>query len=421
MTYKFLESKPAPKNLVGPVAWIKKNLFSNVGNSILTVASFILSLVVIITFLNFFLFDAVFTGDKTVCGEAKGICYSFIINYMSFSLIGTYDNAERYRPYFVFILFLAPLIYAGWPSYVKFRTQAILFLIFIFPVIAFIILLGNEGSSLNNNFSSIITMSLIAIVSFVVAKTGKIKITNLQIVTIAASYLAVVFLFTDINFGLPEVPTHKWGGLLVTLVIAVIGIALSLPLGLILALGRRSNLPIFKIFSTVFIEFWRGVPLITVLFMADVMIPIFMPPDVTIDGLLRVLIGVTLFASAYMAEVIRGGLQSIVKGQYEGANSLGLSYFQSMVFIIIPQSLKVVIPGIVNTFIGLFKDTTLVSIVGIKDLLGVMQGSLTNPAWSFHGQALSAYAYVAIIFFIFCFSMSKYSIFLENKLNTEHR
>jgi His/Glu/Gln/Arg/opine family amino acid ABC transporter permease subunit len=184
------------------------------------------------------------------------------------------------------------------------------------------------------------------------------------------------FLLVGGYFGLPYVETSEWGGLLVTLVISYVGIVVSLPLGIILALGRRSKMPAIKLLSVIFIEAVRGVPLVVVLFMASFMLPLFVPPGTTFDKLLRALIGVALFASAYMAEVIRGGLQAIPKGQYEGADSLGLGYWQKMGFIVMPQALKLVIPGIVNTFIGMFKDTSLVLIISMFDLLGIVKQNL---------------------------------------------
>ncbi len=214
--------------------------------------------------------------------------------------------------------------------------------------------------------------------------------------------------------GLPPVATDQWGGLLLTLIISVTGIAVSLPLGIFLALGRRSRLPLIRWLSVAFIELWRGVPLITVLFMASVMLPFFMPLGVEVDKLLRVLIGVTLFTSAYMAEVVRGGLQSIAKGQYEAAAALNLTSFQTMRLVILPQALRKVIPGIVNTFIGLFKDTSLVLIVGMFDLLGMVQTASTDPEWL--GYSLEGYIFAGAMFWIFCFAMSRYSLRLERQL-----
>ncbi len=221
--------------------------------------------------------------------------------------------------------------------------------------------------------------------------------------------LALVFFAFDLDFGLVPVDTRAWGGLLVTLVVAVTGIVVSLPLGILLALGRRSELPAVQAFSVIFIEFWRGVPLITVLFFATYMLPLFLPGGLTINGLLRALIGVALFAAAYMAEVVRGGLQAIPKGQYEGAAALGLSYWQTMGQVVLPQALTLVIPGIVNTFIGLFKDTTLVLIVAIFDLLGQIRASFTDPNWATPTTLFTGFAFGAIVYFIFCFSMSRYS------------
>ena len=220
------------------------------------------------------------------------------------------------------------------------------------------------------------------------------------------------------SFGLEVVETHKWGGLSLTLVLALVGIVASLPIGVLLALGRRSDMPVVRSFCTVFIEMWRGVPLITILFMASVMLPLFAPEEIDFDKLLRALIGITLFQSAYMAEVIRGGLQAIPKGQYEAADALGLSYWEKMGLIVLPQALKIMIPGIVNTFIALFKDTSLVLIIGLFDLLAIVQAALSDPKWL--GYSIEGYAFVAFVFWIFCFGMSRYSQFLERKLHTGH-
>jgi general L-amino acid transport system permease protein len=239
---------------------------------------------------------------------------------------------------------------------------------------------------------------------------------------IGLAVAAIAFLaLLAVDFGLPEVRTAQWGGLMVTLVVAITGIVVSLPLGILLALGRQSNMPVVRLCSIIFIEVWRGVPLITVLFMASVMLPLFLPEGVTFDKFLRALIGVALFASAYMAEVVRGGLQAIPKGQYEAASALGLSYWRSMLLIILPQALKIVIPGIVNTFIGLFKDTTLVSIIGIFDLLGIINASTSDANWASPQTPATGYFFAALVFFIFCFGMSRYSIFMENRLHTGHR
>jgi general L-amino acid transport system permease protein len=226
------------------------------------------------------------------------------------------------------------------------------------------------------------------------------------------------YLFSGGVFGMEYVETSRWGGLTLTLVLASVGMAASLPLGILLALGRRSSMPIVKSLSVVFIEFWRGVPLITVLFMSSVMLPLFLPEGTHFDKLLRAMIGITLFQSAYMAEVVRGGLQAIPKGQYEAAQALGLSYWKTMGLIILPQALKLVIPGIVNTFIALFKDTTLVLIIGLFDMLAMIQAALADPNWL--GYAIEGLLFAALVYWVFCFGMSRYSLALERKLHTGH-
>jgi general L-amino acid transport system permease protein len=219
-------------------------------------------------------------------------------------------------------------------------------------------------------------------------------------------------------FGLTVVETHRWGGLMLTLVLAVVGMVLSLPLGILLALGRRSQMPVVRAACVTYIELWRGVPLITVLFMASVMLPLFLPEGVTLDKLLRAMIGIVLFQAAYMAEVVRGGLQAIPKGQYEAAEALGLDYWQGMGLIILPQALKLVIPGIVNTFIALFKDTTLVLIIGLFDLLGIVQQAFADPKWL--GYSVEGYLFAGLVYWAFCFSMSRYSQALERELHRGH-
>jgi len=221
--------------------------------------------------------------------------------------------------------------------------------------------------------------------------------------------------------GYPVVDTRLWGGLLVTLVVSVTGIVASMPVGIALALGRRSTIPLIRIFSIAFIEFWRGVPLITVLFFATYMLPLFVPTGFTIDGLMRALIGIALFAGAYQAEVIRGGLQAIPRGQGEAANALGLSWAKTTALIVMPQALRHVIPGLVNSFIALFKDTSLVSIVALFDLLGQLRAAFSDPVWSTPSTLFTGFAFTGIIYFVFCFGMSRYSLFVENRLNAHRR
>jgi general L-amino acid transport system permease protein len=216
--------------------------------------------------------------------------------------------------------------------------------------------------------------------------------------------------------GLSKVPTTSWGGVLVTVVVSAVGIVFSLPIGIALALGRRSHMPAVRLFSVIFIEFVRGVPLITVLFMASVMLPLFVPDTWSPDKLLRALVGVSLFASAYMAEVVRAGLAAIPKGQYEAAMAVGLGYWNTMRLVILPQALKITIPNIVNTTIGLFKDTTLVFIVGIFDFLMTVESSRGDVNWATPVTSTTGYAFAAIFYLIFCYGMSRYARFVEARL-----
>jgi general L-amino acid transport system permease protein len=221
--------------------------------------------------------------------------------------------------------------------------------------------------------------------------------------------------------GLAVVPTSLWGGILVTVVVATVGIVFSLPLGILLALGRRSELPVVKLVSVTFIEFVRGVPVITVLFMASVMLPLFVPERFAPDKLVRALIGVALFASAYMAEVVRGGLAAVPRGQYEAAGALGLGYWRMMALVILPQALRVTLPNIVNTFIGLFKDTTLVFVVGIFDFLRTLEAARADPKWAAPNIPVTGYVFAAIFYFVCCYGMSRYARRMEARLQRAGR
>ena len=241
-----------------------------------------------------------------------------------------------------------------------------------------------------------------------------------SLVTFAAIGIVIAVMGLD-RGGLPLVDTRLWGGLLVTLVVSVTGIVASMPVGIALALGRRSTIPLIRVFSVAFIEFWRGVPLITVLFFATYMLPLFLPGNFTVDGLVRVLIGIALFAGAYQAEVIRGGLQAIPRGQAEAASALGLSWWKTTGLIVMPQALRHVIPGLVNSFIALFKDTSLVSIVALFDLLGSLRASFADPNWATPTTLFTGFAFTGMIYFVFCFGMSRYSLFVERRLNPHRR
>lgn len=358
-------SLPAPIGETGLLSWLKKNLFSSVNNSIFTILSIALLAYIIPPLLDWAIFKASWGGnDPASCQvEGTGACWTFINARFEQFIYGFYPDSEKWRANVLFVLFFTLIAYLIIPNTPKKGIVGV-FTIIGLPIIAYILLAGGY-------------------------------------------------------FGLAVVPTSNWGGLLLTIVISFVGIVASLPLGIILALGRRSEMPIVKSVCIIFIELWRGVPLITVLFMSSVMFPLFLPDGVNLDKLLRALIGIALFSSAYMAEVIRGGLQAIPKGQTEAAQSLGLSYWKTMGFIVLPQALKVVIPGIVNTFIGLFKDTTLVLIIGLFDFLGIIQAASQDPKWL--GYHTEGYVFAALVYFIFCFGMSRYSMYLENKLHTGHK
>jgi len=238
--------------------------------------------------------------------------------------------------------------------------------------------------------------------------------------TFAGIGVVIAFMGLD-HGGLPIVDTGLWGGLLITLVVSVTGIVTSMPIGITLALGRRSTIPLIRIFSIAFIEFWRGVPLITVLFFATYMLPLFLPGNFKIDGLVRALVGIALFSGAYIAEVVRGGLQAIPRGQSEAASAIGLSWRKTTGLIVMPQALRHVIPGLVNSFIGLFKDTSLVSIVALFDLLGQLHASFADPVWATPTTLFTGFAFAGLIYFTFCFGMSRYSLFVENRLNAHRR
>jgi len=354
----------------GPIGWLHQRLFNGPLNTMLTV--FALAVIAGLGWpaIKFMLVDAVWTGDdRSGClaqtvGREVGACWPFITAKFGQFMYGFYPDSERWRvdlTYAICVILLVPLLIPAAPA----KTLNAILFFGVFPIVAFVLLVGGM-------------------------------------------------------FGLPHVETRLWGGLLVTLVISFTGIIGSLPLGILLALGRRSELPIVRTLSIIFIEFWRGVPLITVLFFATYMLPLFLPESWKIDALMRVLIGVVLFAGAYLAEVIRGGLQAIPRGQFEGAMALGLGYWRMTGLIIMPQALKLVIPGLVNSFIALFKDTTLVLIVAIFDLLGQMRAAFADPNWATPVTLFTGFAFTGLIYFFVSFGMSRYALAMERRLATEH-
>ena len=429
---EMLPQQAAPLSASGPLGWIRSNLFPSVPQAILTLVCLYVLYLIIPPIIRFLFVDAVWSGaDRAVCATEVqggvrdadwfGACWAYVGDYFNQFVYGRYPDEEQWRVNITGILFFGGLVPLLMPD-LPYKRENVIYMAVIFPIAALILLTGG-GFDMGGFYLPLAIIAVIAAaIVFAFAKGSQADpLPGLKNTAIIFASLFVILFLLGIDFGLERVETEVWGGLLVTLVIAVTGIAASLPIGIALALGRRSNMPIVKFVCVVFIEFWRGVPLITVLFMSSVMLPLFLPEGVTFDKLLRALIGVALFSSAYMAEVVRGGLQALPKGQYEGAMALGLNWGQMTRMIILPQALKLVIPGIVNTFIGLFKDTTLVLIIGLFDFLGSIQSSYTDPTWSSPVQSLTGYFFAAIVYFFFCYAMSRYSMYMERRLDTGHK
>ena len=362
-----VETLPPPAGAAGPYAWLRKNFFATPLDAVLSVLIILLLLWVVPPTLNFLIFDATWSGtDGAACraSEARpevGACWAFVHERFAYFMYGSYPIPERWRVDIFFAMLAFGVVWMLRLEAPRRDLGAFYFFV-ILPIVSYVLLRG---------FPAI---------------------------------------------GLSRVDTSLWGGVLVTIVVATVGIVVSLPAGILLALGRRSKMPTVKFFSVAFIEFVRGVPLITVLFMASVMLPLFVSEAWSPDKLLRALIGIAMFASAYMAEVVRAGLQAVPKGQYEGAMAVGLGYAPMMRLIVLPQALKVTIPNIVNTYIGLFKDTTLVFIVGIFDLLKTIEAARIDPKWATPVTSPTGYAFAAIFYFIFCFAMSRYAKNTEARL-----
>jgi general L-amino acid transport system permease protein len=350
----------------------------------------------------------------------EGACWGFIDNRFLFLMYGFYDSESYWRPNLVGILFVVamiPVLFRQLPG----GAVSSIFLPFVFPWLAVSLLYGPLDMTTMESGVGVAMYVLAVIVGLGVGMYGRKNI-NLAVMLagFSVAYIAAVALFLDWGFGLSQIGTDKFGGLMLTLILASVAIGVSMPLGIILALGRQNQkMPLIRTLCIGFIEIVRAVPLITVLFMAQFMLPLFLPEGVDFDNIVRAMVGMSLFAAAYMAEVVRGGLQAIGKGQYEAADALGLNYFLKMRFIIMPQALKIVIPGIVSTFIGLFKDTTLVVIIGLFDMLQTVISSLADTKWN--GLEHEGYFFVGAIYFVFCFGMSRYSMYLERKLHTGHK
>jgi general L-amino acid transport system permease protein len=312
------------------------------------------------------IFDATISGDtKEACEASEGACWTYIKVWFRRFMYGMYPNDFHWRINTAFIALIG-FAFIGYFMRGRLKNYITFYYAIIYPIIAFII---------------------------------------------------INFLISGGSFGLEWVETNAWGGLSLTFIVSFFGLIFCFPLGMILALGRRSELPVIKYISIGYIEFWRGVPLITVLFMSSVMFPMFLPSDAFVDKLIRVIAAIILFEAAYVAEVIRGGLQALPRGQYDAAKSLGMGYWRMQIFVILPQALKLVIPGIANTFLALVKDTPLIFVVGLSEVVGMLQMAKTNPKWL--GFAMEGYIFASILFWAICYAMSKYSQYLELKYKTD--
>jgi general L-amino acid transport system permease protein len=340
---------------------LNKNINSNWFNATLTLLIIFVLIQNIPPLLNWLFFDADYVGVSKEDCSREGACWVFINVWLKRLVYGLYPNSEIWRINLSFLMLIA-LVISGFFVPPKIKKYIIIFLLFVFPFIAINLISGG-------------------------------------------------------NFGLVWVETMAWGGLSLTFIISIFALLFCFPIGMFLALGRRSSAPVIRYSSIGFIEFWRGVPLITVLFMASVMMPMFLPDGTYMDKLVRVIIAITLFEAAYMAEVIRGGLQALPKGQYDAGKSLGMGYWRMHLLVILPQALKLVIPGIANTFLALVKDTPLILVVGLLELVGMIDMAKSNPDWL--GFATEGYIFAGVVFWIICFNMSRYSQRLERKYKTD--
>ncbi len=372
-------TRKPPITQIGAVLWLRSNLFSSWTNGLLTFASLYLLYIAIpplldwmflsanfnfgtVNILGFDIKFSEFMADNQNCGR-EAACWPYIYEKLYMYIYGFYPHEESWRPNVVYGLTALLFVIVRLVRNYKQKNRVILAMIVTFPIVSFILMAGGFGL-------------------------------------------------------LPIVETHQWGGLTLSLIIASVGIIVSFPIGVVLALGRQSDLKVIKLFSTIFIEFIRGVPLITILFMASFVLPLFLESSTNFDKLLRALIGIALFQAAYFAEVVRGGLQAIPKGQYEAADAIGLSYFQKNALIILPQALKISIPNIVGSSISLFKDSTLVLIIGLMDMLAMVNMTSNDPYWL--GRETEGFVFVTMVFWVILYSMSRYSRKLEIRFNTEN-
>ena len=428
-------SKPPPPTTVGVIGWFRENLFYSWFSTVLTFGALYLVYITVAALYQWGVADAVWQAEsRRQCLDTSphGACWAGIITWFNAIIYGRYTNAEQWRinlGFIVLILWMAPL----WFPRLKGKIGIGIGVVLLYPFLGGHLFAGGERGWFMQ------LMVFLAVTEFIKAwlhiilsaTTGRTlgewivgmtgfadkheSLHKYPNIGFTAIVFAIVYFFLHDWSGV-AVNTNLWGGLFLTLVISGVAIVTALPGGIILALGRRSHMPVVRVAAIAFIELFRSVPLITVLFMAVTMMPLFLPPDVQLNKLIQVIIGVCLFAAAYMAEVVRGGLQAVPNGQYEAAKAMGLTYWKSMNLIILPQALKLMIPNIVGNFIGLLKDTTLVSIIGLYDMLGMLKATGQNPIWiGLHTEPLM---FGATVYFILCFAMSQYSQSLERKLKT---
>ena len=431
-------ARTAPLSESSIIGWMSKNLFSSVFNSVLTIVTLFVIYITVKDMWVWGIQDAVWVAEnRRECFKISvdGACWAGVITWMDNIFYGRYPREELWRINLGLVLlfvWMVPL----WLPRVKAKVLIGVTTVFLYPFLAgYLFAGGDKGIFMQvmitaaivcliaNTLHSIIGVSSgSSLPEFLIRLLGKKdaseKTQHKILFAILAASLVVVYLW-QMSWAIEGVTWTKWGGLFLTLVISGIGIASALPGGIILALGRRSKLPVVRVLSTAFIELFRSVPLITVLFMATTMFPLFMPEGFVLNKLVQVIIAVCLFNACYMAETVRAGLQSIPKGQFEGAHTIGLGYWGTMGLIIMPQALKHMIPNIVGSFIGLLKDTTLVSIIGLFDILGMLRSISRDTPWL--GLHLEPLIFGAMLFFLICFAMSKYSRHLEAKLSTGHK
>jgi len=418
--HETLPPSPPPASETGIVKWMRENLFSSVTNSILTLAALYVIYSILSGSMPWILGGIWQAPSLQACreilaGDSAG-CFAVLTERWHQLIFGfKYPQEAYWRPTLAFVLLIvavAPVLFANLP-------RRMLILTGLYPFVGFWLIWGGT-----------IMSPLMGLVGFTVAY---MVIQRLERSSFAMGALggliAAIIVWTLGGYvsgamsgflALEQIPSRDMGGFMLNIILGTVCVSLSLPIGILLALGRQSNMPIIKIICVVFIEFIRGVPLITLLFVANVVLAYFLPPGTTFDLILRVIIMITMFSSAYIAEVIRGGLAALPRGQYEAGDSLGLDYAQSMRLIILPQALKISIPGIVNVAVGLFKDTTLVSVISMFDLVGMIRGPiLASTEWN--GVYWELFGFASLLFFIICYGISQYSQWLERQLATDHR